>query len=212
MRALATETIGTFFLVLSFGLTINQDANLAALGIGMMLMVMVYAGAPASGAHYNPAISLGLVISGHLPPRRLLPYWAAQFLGSMLASILVWKMTGEPASVMPDDASTWQKVLVGELVATFALAYVVMQVAFARGRAGNAYYGLAIGATVAALAISVGSITGGAFNPALGFGSGVVEWALGQGFHAESWLYLFGPCGGATLAAVAFRYLDSGTE
>lgn len=209
MKALLTETIGTFFLVLTYGLTVNHDASLAALAIGMVLMVMVYAGLPYSGAHYNPAVSLAHVITGALPRGRLAGYVGAQFLGSIVASLLVYKMVGVPTQVEPHPQASLIKVFVGEIVATFALAYVVLHVNTGKGRAGNSYYGLAIGATVAALAVAIGPITGGAFNPALGFGSAISELMIGSGFFSESWLYLAGPFTGAAVAALVFRYQEA---
>lgn len=212
MKALVTEGIGTFFLVLTYGLTVNQNAALAGLSIGMILMVMVYAGGPVSGAHYNPAVSLGLTITGALPRKRLLHYWAAQFAGSILAGVLVWKFTGEPTHVEPDDGVTIMKALTGEFIATFALAYVVMHVATGKGREGNSYFGLAIGATVASLAVAIGPMTGGAFNPALGFGSAIVEMLARTDVTKDAWIYLVGPLAGASVAALAFRYQESGAS
>ncbi|MCC7196050.1 MAG: aquaporin [Gemmatimonadaceae bacterium] len=212
MRALFTEAIGTFFLVLSYGLAVNQDVNLAAVSIGVTLMVMVYAGAPHSGAHYNPAVSLGLTLSGALPARRLAPYWCAQFAAAILASLLALKFTGDPLIVHPYAKATWQKVMAGELLGTFALVYVVLHVATGRGRAGNGYYGFAIGGTVMALAIGIGPITGGSFNPAIGFATAAVTLWLGADHQVAPWIYLAGPCAGAALAAVAFRYQEGGND
>jgi aquaporin Z len=213
MRALLTELIGTFFLVLVVGLATSGDAAfapIAPLAIGMTLMVMVYAGANASGAHYNPAVSLGLVVTGALPRQRLLGYWGAQFLGAVAAGLLTWKFVGSPASVSPAEDASLLKALVGEAVGTFALVYVVAHTATGRGRAGNSYYGLAIGLTIAAMAFALGPITGGAFNPAVGFGSAIANVITGHGWEPAAWIYLVGPSAGGVVAAGVFKYQESG--
>jgi aquaporin Z len=209
MRAYLTEAVGTFFLVLTIGLTTNAASPLAPVAIGLGLMVMVYAGANASGAHYNPAVTLGLTLSGALDRSKVAGYWAAQLLGAIVASVLTMKFTGQPPLVAPAESTTVLKALTGEAIATFALAYVVMHVATGKGRAGNSYYGLAIGATVAAMAVAFGGITGGAFNPAVGFGTALSRLILGRGFDAGSWVYIVGPMAGAAVAAPVFKYQES---
>ena len=209
MKALLTETIGTFFLVLAVGLTVNQDASLAPIAIGFTLMVMVYAGGRLSGAHYNPAISVAAVIRGALPPGKLLPYWGAQFVGAVAAGFLVWKFTGSPLHIAPHEETTVLKALVGEAVATFGLAYVVLHVATGKGSEGNSYFGLAIGATVAAFAVAMGPITGGAFNPAVGLGPAIVEMMTGRVVTSLAWVYVVGPMAGAAAAALTFKYQES---
>lgn len=210
MRALLSEAIGTFFLVLVIGLSSVNGWPIAPLAIGAVLMVMVYAGATTSGAHYNPAISLGLVMTGTLPRERLAGYWTAQFAGAMLATFLAWKFTGVPAVIAPAGNATLIKALVAEAVGTFALVYVVAHVIAGKGRAGNGYYGLAIGATVAAMAAGLGPISGGAFNPAVGFGAAIANAIIGHGWQPESWIYVAGPIGGGAAAASVFRYQNAG--
>ena len=209
MRALVTELIGTFFLVLTVGLTVNQGAPLAAISIGFILMVMVYAGGRISGAHYNPAVSLGLMLRGALPRGQLLPYWGAQFLGAILAGFLIWKFTGFPLEVAPADTTTMLKALVGEGIGTFALTYVVLHVATGKGTENNSYFGLAIGGTITALAIAFGPITGGAFNPAVGLGPAIVQMIHGQPMHTLAWVYAAGPLAGAAVAAYVFKFQES---
>lgn len=209
MKALLTEAIGTFFLVLSIGLCVNGSAPLAPLGIGLTLTVMVYAGGRLSGAHYNPAVSVAAVLRGVLPAARLVPYWVAQFAGAIAAGILVWKFTGHPVTVAPAESTTVLKALVGEAVATFGLAYVILHVATGRGTEGNSYFGFAIGATVAAFAVAFGPITGGAFNPAVGLGTAVASMLTGRGMPALAWVYAVGPVVGAVAAAYAFKYQDA---
>lgn len=208
MKPLLTEAIGTFFLVLAVGLSVNGGAALAPIGIGFTLMVMVYAGGRISGAHYNPAVSLAAMIRGALPRGQLLPYWAAQFAGAIAAGLLTWKFSGHPVHVAPADATTALKAVVGEAVTTFALAYVVLHVATSRRTEGNSYYGLAIGGTVAAMAVWMGPISGGAFNPAVGLGPAVVELILGDAPSSLAWVYAVGPLAGAAVAGYAFKFQE----
>ncbi|MDA1081385.1 MAG: aquaporin [Gemmatimonadetes bacterium] len=209
MRALVTEFIGTFFLVLVVGLTVNGAAELAAISIGFTLMVMVYAGGRISGAHYNPAVSLALMLRGALPAKQLVPYWAAQFTGAIVAGFVVWKFTGVTLEVAPGEATTALKAVVGEAIATFALAYVVLHVATGKGTENNSYFGLAIGGTVAALAVAFGPITGGAFNPAVGLGPIVAGFVVSGSAPAMAWVYAVGPFVGGGAAAYVFNYQES---
>jgi len=209
MKALVTEMIGTFFLVLAVGLSVNQGAPLAPIAIGFTLMVMVYAGGRLSGAHYNPAVSLAAMLRGALPAAKLVPYWSAQLVGGVLAALLVWKLTGRALHVAPAEATSMMKAVFGEAVATFGLAYVVLHVATGRGTEGNSYFGLAIGATVAAFAVAFGGITGGAFNPAVGLAPAIVEMIAGQTPSALAWVYAVGPFAGAATAAYVFKMQDA---
>lgn len=208
MKALLTEAIGTFFLVLAVGLVTTQGPAMGALAIGFTLMVMVYAGGRLSGAHYNPAVSLAAVLRGALPSRQLAPYWAAQFAGAIAASLMTWKFMGHPPWVAAGELTTPLKAVVGEAIATFGLAYVVLHVAMSKATEGNSYFGLAIGGTVAAFAVVFGPITGGAFNPAVGLGPAVVQMALGREMAPFVWVYLVGPLLGAAAAAYAFKYQE----
>ncbi|MBM4194207.1 MAG: porin [Gemmatimonadetes bacterium] len=209
MKALLTEAIGAFFLVLAIGLSVNVGAPLAALAIGLTLMVMVYAGGRISGAHYNPAVSIGLVVRGALPAGKLAGYLGAQFAGAIAAGLLVWKFTGQPMHVAPAEMTTALKAIAGEAVWTFALAYVVMHVATSKATEGNSYFGLAIGMTVAAGAIAMGPITGGAFNPAVGVGAAIVEMVLGREPAPLWWVYAVAPVLGAATAGVVFKFQES---
>lgn len=209
MKALITEAIGTFLMMLIIGLSVQRDDSLAALAVGATVLAMVYAGGRISGAHYNPAITVALVMRGALPAARLAGYWAAQFAGAIAAGILIWKFNGHPVDVAPAELTTPLKALVGEAIATFGLAYVIIRVATSKGVDGTQYGGLAIGATVAALMFAFAPITGGAFNPAVGLGAAAVEFILGREVPALFWVYAVGPFIGASLAAVACRYQDS---
>lgn len=210
MKALLTETIGTFFLVLVVGLSVNGGADLAPLAIGFTLMVMVYAGGRISGGHYNPAVSLAAVVRGALPAARLAPYWAAQFVGGIVAGFLVWKFTGHPVQLEPAESTTVLKAIVGEAVATFALAYVVLHTATSKATEGNSYFGLAIGSTIMIFAVALGPITGGAFNPSVGLSPALVGAVLGSGAGAMWWVYAVGPLLGGAAAGYVYKYQVTG--
>lgn len=209
MKALLSEAIGTFFLVLTIGLTANSGEPLAAVAVGLSLMAMVYAGAHTSGAHYNPAVSLGLVVRGAFPANKLAGYWAAQFVGALIAGFLIWKFTGHPVDISPAEFTTPLKAIVGEAIGTFGLAYVVMQVAARNNAPSNGHYGLAIGVAVTALMLAFAPLTGAAFNPAVGLAPAVVEMVLGREVPPLFWVYAVGPFIGALLAGAVCKYQES---
>src|SRR5438067_229571 len=185
-RKLVVEFIGTFFLVFTVGMATNPKTGagtLAPLAIGASLMVMVFAGGHISGGHYNPAVSTAVLIRGKMTSNEWVAYVVLQLVAGVLAGLLARGLNGgESAAAL---ASTW-KMLVVEFLFTFALAYVVLNVATARGTEGNSFYGLAIGFTVAAGAFAVGGVSGGAFNPAVALGAsvlGILKWS-------HIWIYL----------------------
>ena len=206
MKNYLTEAIGTFFLVLTIGLCVGQNVALAPVAIGFSLMVMVYAGGPISGGHYNPAVSLAAMMRGALPSSQLLPYWAAQLAGALIAAFAVNQLMGFPLHVAPPIDSSLVRAISGEVLYTFALAYVVLHVATVKSTAGNSYFGLAIGSTVMVGAFAMGGISGGAFNPAVGLGPALFELATGKGPSSMAWIvYSVGPLAGAALAATVFK-------
>ena len=205
MKRYVTESIGTFFLVFTIGMTAASGAAAAPLAIGAALMVMVYMGGHISGAHYNPAVTLAVWMRGALPKADVLPYMAAQLLGAVLAAIAVLVISGETFAPAPGGGANAFQALLGEALVTFALALVVLNVATAEATKGNSYYGLAIGFTVLAGAFAVGPFSGGAFNPAVGIGPALVGTIAGGQSLADVWLYLVGPFAGAAAAARVFR-------
>lgn len=209
---LLAEFIGTFFLVLTIGLAVaGAPDGFAPLAIGSALMVMVYAGGHVSGAHYNPAVTLALWMRGATPTREVGPYMGAQIVGALLASFAVLHVTGDALAVAPAADASLGAVFLMELLFTFALAYVVLNVATAHATTGNSYYGLAIGFTVLAGAYAAGPISGGAFNPAVALGPILVETIAGEGRTLGGlWVYLVATFAGAALAALAFRFMSPG--
>lgn len=205
MKNYVTEFIGTFFLVLTIGLTVVGGTDFAPLAIGSVLMVMVYMGGHVSGAHYNPAVTLAIYLRGKLPAAQVAPYIVAQVIGSLAATFMVHIITLSRFAPAPAaDAGTLAALLV-EVLFTFALALVVLNVATADAVSGNSFYGLAIGFTVMVGAFAGGPISGGAFNPAVGIGPIVSNAAMGIGSLGDLWLYIVGPFAGGAMAASVFR-------
>jgi aquaporin Z len=201
------EFIGTFFLVFTVATAaIGGWAPLgfAPLAIGSVLMVMIFAGGHISGGHYNPAVSMAVFVRGKLPVNDLIIYWVVQIVAGVAAALLATSVLGISASApLPIDMT---KVVTAEFLFTFALTFVVVNVATAKGTDGNSFYGLAIGFTVLAGAYAVGSISGGVFNPAVGTGItllGVLDWGT-LGLYAVTQLVAGAVAGGV------FRLLHPG--
>ena len=205
MAMLLTEFIGTFFLVLTVGLTAASGTEFAPLAIGAALMVRVYMGGHISGGHYNPAVSLGVWLRGKLTPKDCGTYFVAQLLGAVIAALAVNVIAGQAFAPQPGLGSTTLGAFLAEALFTFALVLVVLQTATSEKTAGNSYFGLAIGFTIVVAAYAAGPISGGAFNPAVGLGPIFVNVLLGGGSFADAWLYVAGPLTGGALAAGAFK-------
>jgi len=203
-RKLVTEAIGTFFLVLTIGLTVAAGTPLAPVAIGSVLMVMVYMGGHVSGAHYNPAVTVALAIRGKVTASEAAAYMLAQIGGATLAALAVYWLTGTAFMPAPAATASMAQVLAVEALFTFALALVVLNVATARETEGNSFYGLAIGFTVLAGAFAGGGISGGAFNPAVGLGPAIVAALVGGQPVGQVVYYIVGPIVGAALAAAVF--------
>ncbi|HWL16493.1 MAG TPA: aquaporin [Opitutus sp.] len=204
MKKAIVEFIGTFFLVLTVGLAVRQGAPLAPLAIGSVLMVMIFAGGHVSGGHFNPAVTLAAYLRGRCERRDVLPYWAAQFLAGAAAALLVNVVLQgriDPAVVAqhPQLSS-----FIVEFLFTFALCWVVLNVATSKATMGNSFYGLAIGFTVLVGAVTVGGISGGAFNPAVGLGVFVMGLESARQFA----VYLVSEFAGAAVAAFAYRRIN----
>ncbi len=205
MHRYLTEAIGTFFLVLVIGLSIHSAGELAPLAIGSALMVLVYMGGHISGAHYNPAVTLAIRLRGKIDAKDVAPYMISQVLGAVLAALAVRTMTEGAFAPAPGAGIPASTVLMAEILFTFLLALVVLNVATDPRTEGNSYYGLAIGFTVGTGAFAVGGMSGGVFNPAVGLGPILVDGLVGGGSFANLWYYLVGPFLGAALAALVYK-------
>lgn len=198
------EAIGTFFLVLTIALT-GEPIAIAAL-----IAVMVYVGGPISGGHFNPAVSLGVFLRKKINATKLLYYTLSQLVGASVAVLLAEKVFRAPVSVAPGTGVTWMTAFFAEALFTFLLVTVVLHVAVSKKTQGNQYFGLAIGGAVLIGAYAVGSISGGAFNPAVGVAPNLTHFLLdGRGFDLSLFfLYTTGPFTGALAAS----YIHSLTE
>jgi len=204
MNKYITEFIGTFFLVLTVGcaVIIGGASLIAPLAIGSILMVMIYAGGHVSGGHYNPAVTLGVWIRGRCATKDVIPYWVAQLVGAIVASVALNYLKGE-AGAKPMVLRTGPALL-AEFLFTFALVYVVLNTATAKATAGNSFYGLAIGFTVMSGAVAVGSISGAAFNPAVALGVSI----MGLSAWSNLWIYLLATLAGGLAAGRSFKAIN----
>ncbi|MEM7534948.1 MAG: aquaporin, partial [Chloroflexota bacterium] len=163
-----------------------------------------YMGGHISDAHYNPAVTLAAWIRNDMSAVDALWYLVAQMLAALLASVTVYTILGETFAPMPNPSISLVGVLLVEILFTFALVLVILNVAKAQGTVGNGFYGIAIGFTVIAIAYTGGGISGGAYNPAVGLGPAIIHTLLGNGTLAHTWLYLLGPFAGGVLATAVF--------
>jgi aquaporin Z len=203
-RKIGVEFIGTFFLVFTVGMAVKTAGQFAPLAIGSVLMVMVFAGGHVSGGHYNPAVSTAVLLRGKMTPREYVPYFVTQIVAGVIAAAVVIILGYDPSTEV--KTAGIGRMLIVEFLFTFALAYVVLNVATAKGTEGNSFYGLAIGFTVAVGAFAVGSVSGGVFNPAVAVGGMV----MGLFSWGHIWIYLLANLAGGAAAAYAFLLTQPG--
>ena len=217
------EFIGSFFFILTINLSVVYAGAFAPIAIGFMLMAQVFAFGYISGAHFNPAVTLGVVLVGQLKLKRASFYVLAQTLGGIAAGLLSILLIGDedmltfqPPQPVADANGKFGGTEIGraflsELIFTCCLVTVVLHVACSRQRNNN-HYGLAIGMTVMSSAFSVGKISGGGFNPAVSTGlligkciggsnDGVADSCQPMRFL---WLYWLAPFIGSVLASGMF--------
>ncbi len=201
-RKLVVEFIGTFIFVFTVGMATNKAGAgaLAPLAIGSALMVMVFAGGHISGGHFNPAVSTAVLLRGRMSRNEYGAYMITQFVAAIFAGLTVRVVGGHEAAAIVAGPG---RMLIAEFLFTFALAWVVLNVATAKGTEGNSFYGLAIGFTVVVGAFAVGGISGGAFNPAIAVGAmvtGLFKWS-------NIWIYLLADFLGGAAGAYAFLHV-----
>jgi aquaporin Z len=206
MNKYITEFIGTFFLVLTVGCTVISSSTQAGiippLAIGASLMIMIFAGGHVSGGHYNPAVTLAVWIRGRCETKDVLPYMIAQIAAGVVAALVVGFLVGVGK---PMEIKSVPAALLAEFLFTFALAYVVLNTATAKATSGNSFYGLAIGMTVMTGAFAVGGISGGAFNPAVAIGVGVMKLVS----FSDIWIHLCADFAGGAVAGAVFKFINT---
>lgn len=201
MKKYIIEFIGTFFLVLTIGMTavyVPGSGAMAPLAIGIVLAAMIYMGGPISGAHYNPAVTVGALLRGACPKADVGPYIAAQVIAAVLASVIAGALSSGQTAPMRLAVGP---VFLAEFLFTFALVFVILNVATSKVAKGNSYFGIAIGGTVMAGAYAVGGVSGGAFNPAVALGLVI----MGVVPFVKIWIYLVACFLGGIVAAVVFN-------
>ncbi len=200
-KKLVTEFIGTFFLLLIVSLTGNPFA------IGIGLTALVYMGGYISGAHYNPAVTLALLINKKITASHARFYMLTQFIAAVLASYAYLLIHGNYFIPQMGKNSNFTSAFLIELLFTFLLASVVLHVAATDKTKGNNYFGIAIGFTLGAAAFSGGTISGGAFNPAVGIGPLLFDITHVVNHETNFLLYLLGPFIGGALAGKLYKIL-----
>ena len=201
MKKYLTEFIGTLFLVLIIGLTQNP------LAIGFGLTVLVYMGAHISGAHYNPVVSLAMFINKEIRGVDFFKYITAQILGATFAAYLVFTLSSN-MTIQPSLEDSIYQIILAEVLFTYLLVLVILNVACHPRLKDNSFYGLAIGLTVMAGAYSVGGLSGGVFNPAVSIGPSIIDLISGYGVSQYfTWYYIVAPIIGSLIAVLHFNFI-----
>ena len=208
MKKYTVEFIGTFFLVLTIVLTANGTyIQLAPLAIGLMLTALIYAGGHVSGAHYNPAITLAFWLRGKCLAKDIPGYVIAQIVGGLLAAFIgKYLLEFVPGTNGIISGSNYEFIpaALSEFLGTFILTFVILNVAVAKGTAGNSFYGIAIGLTVTGGVYALGGVSGGVFNPSVA----VSVSAIGMTPWSNMFLFLSGQIIAAMVATTIFSYIN----
>ncbi|CAN6221100.1 unnamed protein product [Urochloa humidicola] len=210
IQQLIAEFFATFFLIFAGCgvITVNDKNGMAtfpgvAVVWGMTVMAMIYAVGHVSGAHINPAVTVGFAISGRFPWRKVPAYIVVQTVAATLASLVLRLMFGWHATAAvtaPNGGSSGQS-LVLEFFITFYLMFVIMAVA-TDDRAVGQIAGLAVGGTIMLNALFAGPVSGASMNPARSIGPALVD-----NKYKALWVYIFGPFTGAAAGAWAYNLI-----
>lgn len=204
---LLTEFLGTMFLVLTISLVASQSPGSAIGGliIGLGLMVCIYMGGAISGAHYNPAVTLAAIIRGAISPFAAVPYVIVQIAGALVGAYVGSLLVGEAILLAPGTGVSYGTAFLAELLFTFLLALVVLNVATSKKTSGNGYFGFAIAMVVTVAAVAIGPISGACLNPAVVIGLCGIA-----GNFEHLGLYLPATFAGGALAAIVFKLQHPG--
>ena len=205
MKRYINEFLGTFCLVFTVGMAVIEPGlgALTPLVIGLVLIVLIYAGAGISGAHYNPAVTLAFWLRGVFRREEIIPYILSQLFAAIAAAYSVLYIKDGPA-LQEKDLDTVLTFTV-EYIFTFLLCFVILVVATSSRTEGNRYYGMAIGMVVITGAYFASGISGGAFNPAVA--AGFIT--MGTASINHFWIYILANFLGGITAPLLFKYLDS---
>jgi aquaporin Z len=207
MRKLAAELLGTFFLVFAGtgAITINDVTGGVithvgiALTFGLVVLALIYTLGDVSGAHFNPAVTLGFVAARRFPARRAVAYVLAQCGGALLASFclrLLFAQHPTLGTTLPRDGNAAQSFVL-EVLLTFFLMFVILCVSTGAKEKGL-MAGVVVGAVIALEALFAGPISGASMNPARSLAPALVSWRLDS-----LWVYLAAPAAGALVAVGA---------
>lgn len=210
LSKLVAEFVGTFLLVFTVGCNVLAgNSSWAGVSIACVLMVAIYALGGISGANFNPAVSVTLGISKAMGGpgmdwKTVGTYCGVQCLAGILAAVAYSLLYGETFNLSPAGGFGWLNAGVCELLYTFVLCFVVMNVAAAKKNVTekNQYYGLAIGFVIIAGAYGAGAVSGGCFNPAVALGIDVASAGIGFGWCIP---YALFEIAGAAMAAAFFK-------
>jgi aquaporin Z len=206
-KKLIAEAIGTFTLVflgcataLFMAAGQGEAARLVAISLafGLTVVAMAYGIGPVSGAHLNPAVSLGAMLAGRMPAAEMIGYWVAQVVGGLAAAVVLMAMGTEPGKASTTIGSMGTTgALIFEFVATFLFVTVILGATQSKGGAGN-MAGLAIGLTLVLIHLAGIQVSGASVNPARSIATNVFDKAA----VAQLWLYIAAPLAGGALAGV----------
>ncbi|MGX9180665.1 MIP/aquaporin family protein [Mesorhizobium sp. BHbdii] len=218
MKTYLAEVLGTFLLVFigtasvvtgGFGgaLPLGQEGIGLAFGIG--LIAAAYAIGPISGAHLNPAVTLGVFLAGRMQAKDVIPYWIAQIIGAIIASLALWiivsgQVGGHTGGFGANgwDATKWgvSSAFLWELIGTFTFVTVILGVT--SGSHTTAFAGLVIGLTLAGLHFAIIPVTGTSLNPARSIGPALFS---GSSAIGQLWLFIVAPLIGGAIAGVVAK-------
>lgn len=212
VKVLLSEFIGTYFLVFCgtgaividtiTGGTVGHSG--IAITFGLVVMVLIYALGSVSGAHINPAVSIGFALTDVFSARRLIPYIIAQMLGAILASLTLWYLFPSDTSYLGATLplESWEQALILEVLLAYLLMFVILFVS--QNPSYRQHTAIAVGGVILLEAMFAGAITGASMNPARSLAP-----ALVSGNMNALWIYMVAPVLGAIMATFTWKILKS---
>jgi len=208
MSKLIAEAIGTFVLVLTVGMNVLVASKAAAFSIAASLMCMIYALGDVSGAHFNPAVTIAVLLSGRkkIEPQTAVCYISAQVAAGFFAALMYECVhSGITFPLRPGDGFDWGGVALAEVIFTSVLCFTVLCVATVQSNPAPEMTGLVIGMCITVGGLAIGKVSGGSLNPAVSLGIASARKLIGGGSFWTGLLYIFFEVVGAAVAAGLFR-------